>query len=88
MTFDPINPDYYHGNRKIEAIDVIEDWKLGYNLGNALKYISRNGRKPGEDVNQGLSKAIWYLERQIKLNKINNDYIGQAEWHTGACLDG
>lgn len=63
MTYDAINPNHYKGGRKFEPIEVIEDWGLNYHLGNALKYISRNGRKPGEDPREGLSKAIWYLER-------------------------
>ena len=62
-TYDHINPSHYKGDRKYEPMDVIEDWGLNYHLGNALKYIARNGRKPGEDPRQGLSKAIWYLER-------------------------
>ena len=61
--YDAINPEHYKGERQFEPIDVIEDWGLNYHLGNALKYIARNGRKPGEDPRQGLSKAIWYLER-------------------------
>ena len=44
---------------------MIEDWQLNYRLGCALKYISRNGRKPGEDPADGLKKAIWYLQREI-----------------------
>ena len=62
---DMINPAHYRGDRKFEPIEVIEDWGLNYRLGNALKYISRNGRKPGEDPREGLKKAIWYLEREI-----------------------
>ena len=62
-SYDHINPSHYKGDRKYEPIDVIEDWGLDYHLGNALKYIARNGRKPGEDRQRGLSKAIWYLER-------------------------
>lgn len=62
---DMINPSHYRGDRKFEPIDVIEDWGLNYRLGNALKYISRNGRKPGEDPAEGLRKAIWYLEREV-----------------------
>ena len=63
---DMINPAHYHGGREIEPIDVIEDWNLNYRLACALKYISRNGRKPGEDPREGLRKAIWYLEREIQ----------------------
>jgi len=65
MTYDNINPSHYRGDRKFEPIEVIEDWDLNYRLGNAVKYISRNGRKPNEDPREGLKKAIWYLEREI-----------------------
>lgn len=66
MTYDSINPSHYHGDRKFEPIDVIEDWQLNYRLGNAVKYISRNGRKPNEDPREGIKKAIWYLERELE----------------------
>ena len=61
---DKINkPSHYVDGRKYEPIDVIEDWKLNYHLGNALKYISRAGRK--DDLIQDLQKAVWYLTREI-----------------------
>lgn len=72
MSYDSINPSHYHGERRFEPIEVIEDWDLNYRLGNALKYISRNGRKPGEDQAEGLSKAIWYLQREIEALKGKN----------------
>ena len=86
MTYDNVNPPHYHGGRKYEPIDVIEDWELNYRLGCALKYISRNGRKLGEDPREGLRKAIWYLKREIKSldqkPEINYgeviDYYGQS----------
>jgi hypothetical protein len=62
---DPINPNHYK-NRRFEVIDVIEDWGLNYRLGNAVKYIGRNGLKPGEDPVEGLRKAKWYIEREIR----------------------
>jgi len=53
------NPSHYtHGS--IECIDVIKDWKLGYHLGNALKYICRAEHKG--NALQDIGKAIWYLE--------------------------
>lgn len=56
-------PHYTQGS--IECIEVIEDWKLGYHEGNALKYLCRWQYKNGiED----LKKAKWYLERLIELN--------------------
>jgi hypothetical protein len=63
------NPSYYTKGRKYEPIDVIEDWKLSYCLGNALKYISRAGRKDKSTYCQDLKKAVWYLERAIQENK-------------------
>ena len=57
------HPAHYIAGRKYEPLDVIEDWKLDYHTGNALKYISRAGRK-GSEV-EDLRKAIFYLERKI-----------------------
>lgn len=65
MAYNTIDPDHYRKGRKYEPIDVIEDWELNYRLGNALKYISRNKRKPNEDPVEGLRKAIWYIQREI-----------------------
>ena len=77
---DMINPHHYRGDRRFEPIEVIEDWQLNYRLGNALKYISRNGRKPGENPIEGLKKAIWYLEREIDaLNATNVPYATTYE---------
>ena len=53
---------YNHG--QIEVIDAIEDWELGFNAGNVIKYVARYKRKgrPVED----LEKAKWYIERLIQ----------------------
>lgn len=55
------NPKHYQG-KSLESIDVIEDFGLGFHLGNAIKYILRAGKK-GDKI-QDLKKAIWYLERE------------------------
>lgn len=60
---DPINPEHYRPGDTYETIKVIEAWKLGFNLGNAIKYISRAGKK--DNYVQDLEKAKWYLEREI-----------------------
>lgn len=58
------HPAYYGGaDDPYEAIKVIEAWGLGYNLGNALKYISRAGKKG--DALTDLRKARWYIDREI-----------------------
>ena len=61
-----INHPEYYINGGIEAIDFIDAHRLNFNLGNVIKYITRAGRKDGEDVLTALRKAQWYLEREIK----------------------
>ena len=56
------HPDHYQGN-KFEVIDVIEDYDLGFSLGNAIKYILRADNKGNRK--QDLKKAIWYIQREI-----------------------
>ena len=46
----------------IEAIEITRH--MGFNLGNALKYIWRCDLK--KDAIEDLKKAIWYLEDEIK----------------------
>lgn len=60
---DPVDHPKHYNVGKFEVIDVIEDWRLGFNDGNAVKYIARHMHKdnPVED----LKKARWYLEREI-----------------------
>lgn len=62
---DPINPKHYTDG-KIEVIEFIEDKKLGFCLGNAVKYISRAGKKDPSKEIEDLEKAWWYIERRIK----------------------
>lgn len=57
------NPAHYTEGRKYQPKDVIRDWGLNFNLGNAVKYISRAGRK--EDIVQDLRKAQEYLQFEI-----------------------
>ena len=63
---DPVNSPSHYTDGGIKAIDYIKA-KLGpdgfrsYCVGNALKYISRAGKKGS--AKEDLSKAIWYLRR-------------------------
>ena len=61
-----VNHPSYYNKGKFEAIEVIEDWNLGFCLGNTVKYIARAGSKSGNSELQDLEKALWYLERRIK----------------------
>ena len=47
----------------LSQIEVIEDWRLGYCLGNVIKYIARADHK-GSRISD-LKKARWYLDREI-----------------------
>lgn len=62
------HPEHYGGDTVYETIKVIEAWQLGFHLGSAVKYISRAGRKPGTDEIEDIRKAIWYLQRWIKIH--------------------
>lgn len=56
-----IDPHHYTASH-IEPIEVIEDWELGFNLGNAVKYIARAGRK--DSRKDDLIKAANYAYRE------------------------
>lgn len=58
-----VNHPSHYNQGKYEVIDVIEDWNLGFCLGNAIKYIGRCGHK--DDPVQELEKAKWYIQREI-----------------------
>ena len=53
----------HYGSGVYETINVIDAWELNFNLGNAVKYISRAGKK-GDKV-EDLKKAIWYIQHEI-----------------------
>ena len=63
---DPVNRPSHYTDGKIEVIDFIEDKKLGFCLGNAIKYIARAGKKDPTKEIEDLKKAKWYVERRIK----------------------
>lgn len=60
------HPDHYGGDTTYETINVIEAWNLDFCLGNAVKYISRAGKKDKSKTIEDLQKAIWYLNRKIE----------------------
>lgn len=51
---------------KFEVIEVIEEFGLGFNLGNTVKYILRAGKKFEDKTLEDLKKARWYLDREIE----------------------
>lgn len=73
---DPVNHPRHYTKGRIEPIDVIEDWKLGFCDGNAVKYIARHRHKgtPVED----LKKARWYLDRLIRQLEVTDRVVNAA----------
>jgi hypothetical protein len=57
------HPDHYQGSGGMEVIDIIENYDLGFSLGNAIKYILRSNKKGS--AKQDLKKAIWYINREM-----------------------
>jgi len=68
-THDPVNHPAHYTSGKIEVIDFIEDQELGFCLGNAVKYISRSGKKDLSKAFEDLQKAAWYLNRELEKYK-------------------
>jgi hypothetical protein len=64
-----INHPSHYTKGKYETIEIIEDWKLNYHLGNAVKYISRCEYKNKKI--EDLKKAIWYINREIEREEKN-----------------
>lgn len=62
------HPPHYNSG-KFEVIEIIEDQKLNFHTGNAVKYICRAGKKDPTKEIEDLEKAIWYLNRQIEVTK-------------------
>lgn len=66
---DPVNhPKHYTSHPSgVECIAITRH--MGFNLGNAMKYLWRNGLKDGAPSIQDLEKAIWYINDEIKTIK-------------------
>lgn len=67
MNNDAVNHPSHYCDGGIETIDYIRaklsrEEFIGYCKGNALKYISRAGKKAENSLKQDLSKAITYLK--------------------------
>jgi hypothetical protein len=62
-------PHYRSHPSGIECIEVTRH--MGFNLGNAIKYIWRADLK--HDAIEDLRKAIWYLEDELNKREDNND---------------
>lgn len=63
VTHDSVNHPKHYTNHPsgIECIQITEH--MGFNLGNAIKYIWRSDLK--NDAIEDLKKAVWYVQREI-----------------------
>lgn len=80
------HPPHYKGHPSgIECITITEH--MGFNLGNAVKYIWRCDLK--KDAIEDLRKALWYIQREIDKRsneKVLADIVKQPELLTcGRC---
>lgn len=60
------HPPHYTSHKSgVECIQITEH--MGFNLGNAMKYIWRADLK--NDAIEDLRKSIWYIDREISLRE-------------------
>ena len=60
------HPAHYGGDTVYETIKVLRAWLTpeefaGFCKGNAIKYLSRAGKKEGQGADRDRDKAAWYL---------------------------
>lgn len=68
-------PSYYIGkNKQIKAHEIISDYELSYNIGTAVTYLLRAGKKPNNPAKQDIQKAIDHLQFELDTLE-NNQYI-------------
>lgn len=60
---DMVNSPAHYQGKNFEVIDIINDYSLNFELGNAIKYILRADKKGNKK--QDLEKAIWYLNHEL-----------------------
>ena len=70
---DAVNHPAHYRSDTIEALIVIDAWQLNFNLGNAVKYISRAGLKNKDKTIEDLQKAIFYLNYEIERLQKNSE---------------
>ena len=63
-------PHYTSHPSGVECIDITRH--MGFNLGNALKYIWRADLKHDDNGVEDLKKAIFYLNDELNKRTVNN----------------
>lgn len=73
ITQEAVDHPSHYNTGKIEVIDYIDDQKLNFALGNAVKYISRAGKKDKHKQIEDLEKAVWYINHEIERLKKDSE---------------
>ena len=80
MVNDAVNHPSHYTDGKIECITYIDDKNFNYCRGNAIKYISRAGKKNPEKEIEDLKKAEWYIHHEIeRLQKLKEQKIKEQK---------
>jgi hypothetical protein len=61
---NPVTHPSHYAFGKIEVIDALDDWDLGFTRSSIIKYVVRADKK-GEEL-QDLKKAKFLIEREIE----------------------
>jgi hypothetical protein len=77
---DPVNHPNHYTYGGIECLDFIDQYNLNFELGNAVKYISRAGKKEATKTIEDLEKARFYVEREITQRSIVYEKIPFGEY--------
>lgn len=56
----------HYGNRP-DVIDFNKKYDLNFNLGSAVKYLARAGKKQGESKESDLNKALDFIKRELEV---------------------
>ena len=75
-------PKYYKGKNGYMAKDVIANFDLTYNIGTAVTYLLRAGKKEGNPTEQDIRKAINHLHFEL------DEIVKPGETLTGALTPG
>jgi len=59
-------PSYYIGSQGLEAIEVVHQFNLSYDLGSACSYILRAKNKHQDDGYECITKAIQHLKYELR----------------------
>ena len=79
---DMVNHPPHYTFGKFEHVVVVENWELGYHLGNCTKYMMRAVHK--NNLIEDLKKASWYLDRAIQkpwCALVSYDLLTKPEHH-------